>query len=596
MTEERSGKGERTFTGSPASPGIAFGEAFVVNVEDQAIVEEHIKDSEVDSEIEKFMKALSDTEAELRKIHKEIEDEMGEDHAKILDTHRMILADETLRKDTIRAIREKKVTAPYALHLALDKVLTTFANIKDDFLRERAEDVRDVRRRILRHLLGQKAEGLSSLRRKAIVVARDLTPSDTAGLNKKNCLAFVTDLGGSTSHAAILARSAGIPAVVGVGDLSRNVKPFDEVIVDGITGQVIVNPSPETLEMYREIQARHRQMERELLKLRDYPAITLDGHTIELSANIEVPEEVDDALSHGAKGIGLFRTEYFFITRKQLPSEEEQYRYYASVIKRISNDPVIIRTLDIGGDKIARWAGDLKEANPFMGWRGIRFTLARKDIFRTQLRAIYRAAAHGNVKIMFPMVSVIEEVRMARDLCEEVKEELKRERFQIGERTEIGVMIETPSSVAIADQLAKEVDFFSIGTNDLIQYALAVDRGNSRISYLYDSLQPSVLRLLRDTVVAAHKNKIWVGICGEMPSGIRGALILLGLGLDEFSAAPYMIPTIKKIVRSVTYDETRSLARKALSVASVGDVRELVDKYIQEKRPELKEFLPEVAS
>jgi len=596
VVEKKSPSSEMIFNGIPASPGIAFGEAFVVNVEDVAVSAERIPDDQIDAEVERFEEAVRQTEAELRKLHRSLEKEMGEEHGKILDSHRMILTDEIVRTETTRTIKERRVSAAFALNTVLDKVLTQFSNIKDEYLKERAEDIRDVRRRVLRNLLGQKEEELSTLRKKAIVVAKSLTPSDTAGLKRKYVLGFVTDAGGSTSHAAIIARSQGIPAVVGLNDLSGYVKPYDELIVDGITGQVVLHPTPDTVAMYREVQARYRDLEKELLTLRDYPAVTLDGHTIELSGNIEIAEEVEDVISHGAKGIGLFRTEYFFITRSSLPSEEEQYRYYASVVKRIPQDPVIIRTLDVGGDKIARWVGDLKEANPFMGWRGIRFTLARKDIFRTQLRAIFRAAAHGNVKVMFPMVSVVEEVRLARALCAEVKDDLKRERFPIGETAEIGVMIETPSAVAVADHLAREVDFFSIGTNDLIQYALAVDRGNAKISYLYESLHPSILRLIRDTVTAAHKNKIWVGICGEMPGDVRGTLLLLGLGLGEFSAASYLIPSIKKIVRSVTYDETRALARKAVAMATAGEVRELVDRFIREKRPELKEFLPEAAS
>jgi phosphotransferase system enzyme I (PtsI) len=589
-------KKERIFNGIAASPGIAFGEAFVINVEDLPVAEEHIAADHIDAEIEKFQDALLQTERELQKLVRSLEDEIGEEHGKILDSHRMILKDELLRSETINMIKAEKASAAYALTVVLDKVLTTFANIKDEYLKERSEDIRDVRRRIIRNLLGQRVEGLTNLRKKAVVVARTLTPSDTAGLNKNYVIAFVTDAGGSTSHAAILARSQGIPAVVGLNDISKNVKPYDDLIVDGITGQVVLNPSSETVAMYREVQARYFELEKNLLTLRDYPGVTLDGHQIELSANIEIADEVDDVISHGARGVGLFRTEYFFITRSTLPSEEEQYRYYASVVKRIPSDPVIIRTLDIGGDKIARWVGDLRESNPFMGWRGIRFTLARKDIFKTQLRAIFRAAAHGNVKIMFPMVSVLDEVRLAREICEEVKDDLKRQRYAIGEQPEIGIMIETPSAVAIADILAREVDFFSIGTNDLIQYSLAVDRGNAKISYLYDALHPSILRLLRDTVAAAHKNKIWVGICGEMPGNIYGALLLLGLGLDEFSAASYLIPTIKKIVRSVTYDEARSLVRRALTMGTAREVRELVDRFIHEKRPELKEFHPEAAS
>jgi len=596
VNDAKAEKKEITFYGIPASPGIAFGEAFVVNVEDMSVPEEHVSVDQVDDEIRKFHEALEQTEREIKKLVRSLEEEIGEEHGKILDSHRMILSDELFRNETIKTIKENKVTAAFALNTVLDKVLATFAAIKDEYLKERTEDIRDVRRRVLRNLMGQQAEGLSNLRRKAVVVARSLTPSDTAGLNKKYVAAFITDAGGSTSHAAILARSQGIPSVVGLNDMVKHVKPYDQLIVDGITGQVVLNPTAETVHLYREVQARYRELEKELLTLRDFPAVTLDGHSIELSANIETADEVADVMSHGAHGIGLFRTEYFFITRSALPSEEEQYRYYASVVKRIPADPVIIRTLDVGGDKIARWVGDLREANPFMGWRGIRFTLARKDIFRTQLRAIFRASAHGNVKIMFPMVSVLDEVRSAKQLCEEVKDDLKRERYQIGENAEIGIMIETPSAVAIADLLAREVDFFSVGTNDLIQYALAVDRGNAKISYLYDVLHPSILRLLRDTVTAAHKHKIWVGICGEMPGSVHGALLLLGLGLDEFSAASYLIPTIKKIVRSVTYDEARALVRKTLTMGTAREVREHVERFIHEKRPELREFLPEAAS
>ena len=593
MADKAPQKEELVFHGLPASPGIAFGEAFVVNVEDLPVSEERVPPDQIDLEVQRFETALQETEEELRKLHKQLEEEMGVEHAKILDSHRMILADEMARKDTIRHIKKHKVNAAYAFTVVLDKVLTTFDQIEDQYLKERAEDIRDVKRRVVRNLLGQKVEGLSNLRKKAIVVAMNLTPSDTAALEKKYVLAFVTDAGGSTSHAAIIARSLGIPAVVGLESLSQNVKPYDRLIVDGISGQVVVNPTPETEKMFEEARVKFSEMEKQLLTLRDYPAVTLDGHTIELSGNIEIADEVEDVVSHGAKGVGLFRTEYFFITRSTLPSEEEQYRYYSGVVKKLAPDPVLIRTLDIGGDKIAKWAMNVQEANPFMGWRGIRFTLSRKDIFRTQLRAIFRTAAHGNVRIMFPMISVMEEVLQAKEICEEVKADLKRERYQIGENVEIGIMVETPSAVAIADLLAKEVDFFSIGTNDLIQYTLAVDRGNSRISYLYNDLHPSILRLVRDTVSAAHKEGIWVGVCGEMPGSVYGALLALGLGLDEFSASSFLIPEIKKIIRSVTFDEVKSLVRKALKLSKSEDVKRLLDKHIADKRPELQEFMPE---
>ncbi|UCF04799.1 MAG: phosphoenolpyruvate--protein phosphotransferase [bacterium] len=596
MSKDRKEQKEAIFNGIPASPGIAIGETFVVNVEDLPVTDDQVADERVENEVAQFEVALNETEAELDKLHKRLEEEMGEEHAKILDSHRMILADKMVKKETIELIRTRRVNAAYAFYRVLDKVLNTFDNIKDEYLKERGEDIRDVRRRVVRNLLGQKVEGLANLRKKAIVVARNLTPSDTAGLRRKYVLAFTNDRGGSTSHAAIIARSQGIPAVVGLNDFSRRAKPYDTIIVDGITGQVVLHPTPETVKIYREAQERFKEMEQELLTIKDYPAVTLDGKTIELSGNIEIDGEVEDVISHGAKGIGLFRTEYFFIMRDTLPSEEEQYKYYSGVVKRMGSDPVIIRTLDIGGDKIARWAATNQEANPFMGWRGIRFTLSRKDIFRTQLRAIYRSAVHGNVKIMFPMVSVVEEVRQAKEICEEVVEDLRKGRYQIGENVEIGVMIETPSAVAVADWLAREVDFFSIGTNDLIQYTLAVDRGNTRISYLYSDLHPSILRQIRDTVTAAHKNNIWVGICGEMPASVYGSLLLIGLGLDEFSASSYLIPEIKKIIRSVTYDETRSLVRKTLNVTTADDVRALLDRFIAEKRPELKEFIPESKS
>jgi len=584
---------EKIFHGIPASPGIAFGEAFVVNVEDIPVTAEQVPADRVKLEVQRFETALQETEEELRKLHKQLENEMGVEHAKILDSHRMILTDEMARKNTIRHIKKNNVNAAFAFTTVLDKVLTTFDQIEDQYLKERAEDIRDVKRRVVRNLLGQKVEGLSNLRKQAIVVARSLAPSDTAVLEKKYVLAFVTDAGGSTSHAAIIARSLGIPAVVGLENLSQHVKPYDRLIVDGISGQVVVNPTPKTERMFEEAREKFRDMEKELLTLRDYPAVTLDGHTLELNGNIEIADEAGDVISHGAKGVGLFRTEYFFITRSSLPSEEEQYRYYSSVVKKIAPDPVLIRTLDVGGDKIAKWATNVHEANPFMGWRGIRFTLSRKDIFRTQLRAIYRTAAHGNVRIMFPMISVMEEVRQAKEICEEVKADLKRERYQIGENVEVGIMIETPAAVAIADMLAREVDFFSIGTNDLIQYSLAVDRGNSRISYLYNDLHPSILRLIRDTVSAAHKEDIWVGVCGEMPGSVYGALLSLGLGLDEISASSYLIPEIKKIIRSVTYDEVKALVRRALKLSTADEVRRLLDTYISDKRPELGEYMPE---
>ena len=593
MSKEGGEKKELVFNGIPASPGIAFGEAFVVNVDDFMIDEDKVAPEAVDDEVARFKEALGETERELFEIYGKMQDDMGDEHAKILDTHRMILSDEIMINDTIRHIKDDRMNAAYAFNSVLDKTLKKFDAIKDNYLKERAEDIRDVKRRVLRNIFGQRIEGLDKLRKKVIVVAKSLTPSDTAGLKKQYVQGIVTDRGGSTSHAAIIARSHGIPAVVGLRNFTKFVKPRDRLVVDGTMGQVVLRPSVETVKEYEEAQRKFMEMEKELLTIKDYPAVTLDGHTIELAANLETTDELDDVIGHGAKGVGLFRTEYFFITRQNLPSEGEQYKYYSSVVKKLAPESVIIRTLDVGGDKIARWSHDYQESNPFMGWRGIRFTLTRKDIFRTQLRAIYRASAHGSVRVMFPMISVVEEVIAAKEICKEVKEDLVRERYQVGDEVEIGIMIETPSSVAIADHLAKEVDFFSIGTNDLIQYTLAVDRGNSRISYLYNALHPSILRMIRDTVNAAHKAGIWVGVCGEMPANIHGALLLLGLDIDELSASPYLLPEIKKVVRSVTFDETRALARKALQLKTADEVRTAIEKFISERRPELKELIPE---
>jgi len=598
MDREQVEKTEMIFEGIAASPGIAFGEAFVVNVEDLSVEDERIGADMVDAEVSRFETALQDTEKELKDLAHILVEEMGKEHAKILDAHIMMLSDEVMRRETVDMITTEHVSAPCAFHRVMEKTLRAFDQIEDQYLKERSEDVRDVRRRVIRNLLGQKVDGLANLRKPAIVVGKNLTPSDTMGFKRKYVKAFVSDMGGATSHAAIVARSHGIPAVVGVDGFSMHAKPYDSLIVDGTAGQVVLNPTQETIELYEVAQQRFRMLENELLTLKDYPAVTLDGKKIELSGNIETVDELDDIISHGAKGIGLFRTEYFFMGRGTLPGEEEQYNFYRDVVKRIAPDPVIIRTLDIGGDKFANWVDDSPEENPFMGWRGIRFTLSRKDIFRTQLRAIYRAAAHGPVRIMFPMVSVVDEVRAALAICEEVREDLGRERYQFGKDVEVGIMIETPSAVALADHLAREVDFFSIGSNDLVQYTLAVDRGNSRIAYLYDELHPSIVRMIYETVQAAHEHNIWAGLCGEMTAsaGVHGTLLLIGAGLDELSAPAFLIPEVKKIIRSVTYDETRTLLKRALKKSTSAEIRELIDQFLREKRPELQEFAIKHAS
>ena len=425
------------------------------------------------------------------------------------------------------------------------------------------------------------------------MIAHSLSPSETAQLDRKVVLGYATDLGGRTSHTAIMARSQGVAAVVGLEDVCAGVKNGQTVILDGNTGTFVVNPSPETIAKYEEEIARFKELERQLLTLTGYPAETLDSKRFGLVANIDLADEAELAVQYGAEGVGLFRTEYFFIAQDQLPSEDEQYAVYRSVIEKMRGKTVTIRALDIGGDKIAGYLHGSEELNPFMGWRGIRFLLTRKDIFKTQLRAIYRASEHGPVKIMLPLIVQLDEVVKAKEICKEVYDELKRARYRLQDEVEIGIMIETPSAVAIADALAKEVDFFSIGTNDLIQYTMAVDRGNVKIAHLYQHLHPSIIRFLKMTVDAARKAKIPVSVCGEMGVDPLSAALLIGLQVDEISCSPNMIPEVKKLVRSVTFDECKSLLKKALKATSAEDIERETRALLKERCPELELFAEE---
>ena len=401
-------------------------------------------------------------------------------------------------------------------------------------------------------------------------------------------LGIATDIGGRTSHAAILARSYGIAAVVGMDGLSTQARHGDRLIIDGNHGVVVLRPAPETVLEYEQARGVFVEMERQLLTLKEFPAITLDGRTIELSANIKSPDDTALAIAKGARGVGLYRTEYLFLARSELPTEEEQVAAYSRVLRDTAPDPVIFRTLDIGGDKFASYLGSgTSELNPFLGWRGIRFLLTRHDIFRTQLRAFFRASPSGKLKIMFPMITGLEEVRAARSLVEQVKKELDEEGYTFDHDVDVGVMIETPAAVAIADLLAREADFFSIGSNDLIQYTLAVDRGNARINYLYEPMHPSILRLIRNTVEAGHAHDIWVGMCGEVAGDPLYSVLLVGLGLDELSISAYMIPEVKRIIRSITYDEAKTLVKRAMGLSTGGEIRHLVYSVMHERFPDL---------
>lgn len=571
--------------GISASPGIVIGKAFLKDSELLVVPRKRLRKEEVEAEVEKLQQILEITRGELLQIKSHIAEQMGDDHAKIFDAHMMILEDVLVVEDTIALIRKEQMTAAAAFQRVINRVMSSFGQIKDEYLKDRYVDVKDVKRRVLRHLLGRNDLAFVSPSEPSIVVAHDLAPSDTAQLQRELTLGYATDLGGSTSHTAILARSQGVPAVVALEDLFKEVETGDTVIVDGNTGCVVVNPTETTLEDYRlEIQ-RFKELEDQLLTLTGYPATTLDDHEFGLAANLDLPGEVDSVHEYGGQGVGLFRTEYFFISQNYLPSEEVQFEMYKSVVSNMHGKPVIFRTIDIGGDKIVGYLHKSAELNPFMGWRGIRFCLARKDIFKTQLRAIYRASKFGKVKIMFPMIAQIEEVIQAKEICAEVRRELKSEKVKFDEKLKIGIMIETPAAVAVADALAKEVDFFSIGTNDLIQYTLAVDRGNSKIAYLYHNLHPSIIRFLKSTIEAAHKRKIPVGICGEMCTDPLAVLVLVGLQVDEMSMSPKFIPETKRVIRSVTFDECKALVKRVLNYRTTAEIESEIKDFLKARIP-----------
>jgi phosphotransferase system enzyme I (PtsI) len=488
-------------------------------------------------------------------------------------------------EDTVALIRKGQISAAAAFQRVVNRVMASFDQIEDEYLKDRYVDIKDIKRRVLRHLLGRAKGSIDKPIEPSVIVAHDLSPSDTAQLDRRMTLAYATDMGGRTSHTAIMARSQSVAAVVGLENLFGSVESGDTIIVDGNTGSVVVNPTERTIADYEAEIKRFKELENQLLTLTHYPAVTLDDKEFTLCANLDLPEEVESVLEYGGQGVGLFRTEYFFISQEYLPSEDDQYKMYRSVAESLGGRPVTFRTIDIGGDKIVGYLNNSAELNPFMGWRGIRFCLTRKDIFKSQLRAIYRASAHGKVRIMFPMIAQIEEVLQAKEICHEVQDELKRGKYRFDADVQLGIMVETPSAVAIADALAKEVDFFSIGTNDLIQYTLAVDRGNAKISHLYQPLHPSIIRFLKSTVEAAHKRNIHVGVCGEMCADPLSVLVLIGLAIDEFSVAPNMIPEVKRIIRSVTFDECKSLVRRILRYRTTSEIEREIESFLKARVP-----------
>jgi phosphotransferase system enzyme I (PtsI) len=562
----------KTLKGIAASPGVAIGKAFVVGRQELSVTKTIIKDSAIPREITRFEEALTQTRAEILKIRDKMALEIGKEHGDIFNAHLLVIEDRAFIEQVMASIKKDKFSCEYAFSQVLKKYIESFLKIDDEYLRERVSDISDVGRRILRHLVGDQKVALGDLNEKAIVIAYDLSPSDTAVMNRKNVIGFATDIGGRTSHTAIMAKSLEIPAVVGIETATRDVKNGQMLIIDGIKGIVIVDPTPSEIQKYRKEQARYHEFSVGLKRFKDLPCITKDGRLIELAANIELPEETGSVLSHGADGIGLYRTEFLYMNRHDLPSEEEQYQAYKKVTLQMGKKPVIIRTFDLGGDKFLSHLEMPHEMNPFLGWRAIRFCLARPDIFKIQLRAILRASAHGKLRLMYPMISGVGELKEANRLLGEAKAELKSRRISFDPNIEVGAMIEIPSAALTCDILAPEVDFFSIGTNDLIQYAIAVDRINEKIAYLYEPAHPAVLRLLRTIIDTGHSKKIWVGMCGEMAGDPLLTPALVGLGLDEISTSPLLLPEIKKIIRSVSYKECKIIADYALTLATGQEV------------------------
>lgn len=569
----------KKLTGIAVSPGVAIGKAYVLHSDTDEFYtfpRVRVPDSQIPQEIARFEDALTRTRADILGIRKKLSAEIGREHSDIFMAHLLVLEDRSLIEDVIDTIKKKRTNAEYAFSLVVQKYFRAFSQVNDEYLKERVSDIRDIGRRLIENLTGKERNPLAKLTEKVIVVAHDLSPSDTAMMDKQKVIAFATDIGGPTSHTAIMARSMEIPAVVGLEQASREVSSGDSLIIDGNHGVVIVNPDKRTLTAYALEEKRFIQLVTELDKLRSLPAETPDGRRIELSANIEFPDEIPSVLAHGANGIGLYRTEYFYMNRADLPTEEEQYDAYRLVAEKVAPYSVIVRTLDLGGDKFLSSLEVPHEMNPFLGWRAIRFCLARVDIFKTQLRAILRASVHGNLKLMYPMISNLTELRKANQILEECKRDLRREKILFNPDIETGAMIEIPSAALTSDALAKEVDFFSIGTNDLIQYALAVDRVNEKIAYLYEPTHPAILRLIREVIVNGHKNKIWVGTCGEMTGDPAVAILLVGLGIDEISTSPLLLPKVKKAIRTVPYREAKGIAQKALKFHTGLEVRKFL--------------------
>ncbi|MCI1677558.1 MAG: phosphoenolpyruvate-protein phosphotransferase PtsI [Ewingella americana] len=570
-------------SGILVSPGIAFGKALLLKEDEIVINRKKISPEEVDQEVKRFLSGRAKASAQLETIKTKAGETFGEEKEAIFEGHIMLLEDEELEQEIIALIKDEHASADAAAFSVIEGQAKALEELDDEYLKERAADVRDIGKRLLRNILGLAIVDLSSIQDEVILVATDLTPSETAQLNLNKVLGFITDLGGRTSHTSIMARSLELPAIVGTSDVTKQVKNDDYLILDAVNNKIYVNPTADIIDELKAVQNQYITEKDELTKLKDLPAITLDGHQVEVCANIGTVRDVAGAERNGAEGVGLYRTEFLFMDRESLPTEEEQFQAYKAVAEAMGSQAVIVRTMDIGGDKDLPYMNLPKEENPFLGWRAIRICLDRKEILHDQLRAILRASAFGKLRIMFPMIISVEEVRELKAELDLLKAQLREEGKAFDESIEVGVMVETPAAAVIAHHLAKEVDFFSIGTNDLTQYTLAVDRGNELISHLYNPMSPSVLALIKQVIDASHAAGKWTGMCGELAGDERATLLLLGMGLDEFSMSAISIPRIKKIIRNTNFEDVKALADQALAQPTAQELMNLVNKFIEEK-------------
>ena len=570
-------------TGIPASPGIVFGKALVLKEEKIVLDTQKISEDQVEAEVARFYAGREAAVEQLNSIHQRALKSLGEEKAAIFEGHLMILEDEELEEEIIDYLRSNKVNASVAASKIIDQQVEMLSEIDDEYLKERAGDIRDIGNRLIKNILGMYIVDLGDITEESILVAYDLTPSETAQLNLEKVLGFITDIGGRTSHTSIMARSLELPAIVGTNDVTARVNTGDYLILDAVNNRVYVNPTQAEIDELKTLEVKLAEEKAELAKLKDLPAVTLDGHKVDVVANIGTIRDCEGAHRNGAEGVGLYRTEFLFMDRDQLPSEEEQFIAYKEVVEAMEGRLVVLRTMDIGGDKELPYLNLPKEMNPFLGWRAVRIALDRREILHAQLRAVLRASAFGKLAVMFPMIISVEEIRELKSVLETLKAELRAEGKAFDENIQVGVMVETPSAAVNAKFLAKEVDFFSIGTNDLTQYTLAVDRGNELISHLYNPMSPSVLGLIKQVIDASHAEGKWTGMCGELAGDERATLLLLGMGLDEFSMSAISVPRIKKLIRHMNYQEVKALADEALQKPTAAEIEQLIQAFLAEK-------------